>query len=239
MFFEYDQGYSYGKRTSVITREQAETIADLFTAKGIESPFRSVSPMRKHDDGRYVMAYEEHPELVEAVADLPSPWDLDVAHILEARRKAKALEELRAAQARVEHAAIRAYLLAQPASQYLRTPEVRDLSEMAKLATRGDLGNGKPVYSPLPGCKARLKLKEAVTFWYEQASYADHTRYAIPVEMEAGADVGVCRANLGRFCSALRTHNGFAGSGCTWTAELIVEPAGAFVVMDCRASISD
>lgn len=239
MFFEYQGSYDYQKRTSVVTREQADHIADLFESEGIDSPFASEWNGPKDANGRPEMTYLSRPAITSAVQGFDSMWTCDVHHVLSERRKAKHFEEIRAAQGAVANAAIRAYLLALDPVHYLRAPEVRDLSDLAQLAMRGNLGNGKPVYQPEPGCKARLKLKEAVSFWYEQASYADHSRYAVPVELAPDADMTVCRRNLGRFMASLRTHNGYAGSGCTWSAELITTEAGAFVVMDCRASISD
>lgn len=239
MFTYPRNSYSNDKVTSVITREQAEAAAILFEAADL-SPYSTDWDKENNKTGP--ASYLRVPALAEAVANFPQWWTLDVSHVLDERRAAKRIANIRASYEAVEHAAIREYLLNRIDStdaRYLRAAEVRDESELCKLASAPDPTNKKPAYQPNPGCKARLKLKQAVMFYYEQASYADHSRYAVPVEFEGTPDPAACAANLGKFCAALRTHNGFAGSGCTWTAELITNSTGSFVVMDCRASISD
>lgn len=112
-------------------------------------------------------------------------------------------------------------------------PEKTDLSSWAKTASR-KMATNTP-YQPEPGCKAKLKLKDAVMVSSSQEAYADYTTYAVPFVVEEGADMEVCERNLGRFCRALKTHNGFAGSGCTYDAHL----EDGFAVITQRASISD
>lgn len=98
---------------------------------------------------------------------------------------------------------------------------------------------GKEPYRPEPGASARLKLKEAVSFYYEQECYADYSRYAIPADVPADADREVLKRNLRAFGSALRTHTGMAGSGSTWEFELVELPEGAVVIATGRHSIAD
>lgn len=122
----------------------------------------------------------------------------------------------------------------------LRDVKAVDLSSLARQARAGSRRQYGPApYNPEPGCKALLRLREAVhvTWWHD--SYADMAVYAVPVDILAGADLDVCRRNLSRFASALRTHTGLAGSGCTYEAALVQNEAGALVVLTQRASIPD
>jgi hypothetical protein len=233
--------------TEKTPREICERIANDIEALGFDHAFSH----RYYSDGRTSTPIIDELDLAK-YGTLPSRWQLDVQEVLTERSKAKHREKLRVA---VEEVAT-----TEPIKNFLRllwakeergfvAPRVTDLTDLGKLAARDETREvdhhgkkmrlGKPAYTPKEGCKAKLKLKEAVCFSYRQEAYADHTGYAVPVEIEAGADHAVCRENLRLFCDALRTHNGFAGSGCTWEAELVVNEDGAYVVFDCRASIPD
>jgi hypothetical protein len=234
--FKYQSSSYNAERSSVITREQAEHVANLFEAADM-CPYSTDWDKENNKTGPW--SYLRVGAIVEVVKDFPNFWTLDVSHVLDGRRKVRRTKEIRNSFAAVQNLAIREYLRAFPDSPYLRKAETRDESGLCKLATTPHPSNHKPAYVPKPGCKGKLKLREAVVFYYEQASYADHTRFAVPVEFEGTPDRETCCENLGRFCAALRTHNGFAGSGCTWSCELITNEHGSLVVMDCRSSISD
>lgn len=231
--------YSQENR-SVISRELAEKIADAFAAAGIDSPHATEPGAAV--DGKYQSgppSYTLRPEIMALVEGLPKYWTLDVSYIQHDRVMARIKAEQLASYEAVEHAGIRAYLIEHADERGMRKAELSDQSGLARLAIDTGMANGKPVYQPKEGCKAKLKLREAISFSYSQESYADHTQYAVPVDIPADADLKICRSNLSHFCQCLRTHNGFAGSGCTWTSCLIEHPEGPFVILECRASISD
>lgn len=194
-----------------------------------------------------IRAWEYDPETYAVCRELPDSWELDVSQVQGERAQA-AYNAKRRATYEAQKEPIRSFLLAELDAgndRYMRDAEPRDLTDLAKTARQDrrqtlEVRGKKTLVGPMPyapesGCSAKLHLKDAVCYAYEQASYADHSRYAVPVTIEAGADPVVCRRNLGRFMEALRTHNGYAGSGCTWSAEL----RDGFVLLDCRASISD
>lgn len=240
--FTMPASHAYGKpRDSVIGRALAEELADLFTAAGINSPFSKESG--RTVDGRYESgpaSWSKVPAIAAKVAGLPAYWDLDVAFVLGKRREAQALAARVATYEAVENATIRAFLLSlDPNGLGMVKAEPIDLTWMIALSRRDNMANGKPVYQPEPGCKASMKLSAAVHYNYTQEAYADHSRYAVPVELDAAAELTICKRNLQAFCRALRTHNGLAGSGSEWSADLHVGDDGAFVIFDCRASISD
>lgn len=210
-------------------------------------------------DGKYVVgpaSYLRYPVLAEAVAGLPEGWEYQVSAVLaadrdaeHARRDAERRAELVASFEAVENPAIRAYLLTKVDERGYRKPEPNDCSYMAKLAQEDrrqpyerngeTMLLGKGPYEPLPGCKAKLHLKQALAVGYTQEAYADHSYIAIPVTIEEGSDLSVCRQNLYRFAQALRTHTGLAGSGSNWDFTLIETEAGAFVFANGRHSIAD
>jgi hypothetical protein len=199
-------------------------------------------------------SYLRYPVLADAVKDLPEGWDRQVlATVLSARKKsgtrgqAQRDAERRAAYEVVEHPAIRAHLIANFDTRgYREAPKPLDLSWMAKLAasdrrqrgTKGDLYGPTP-YKPQPGCNAKLHLKQAIRMAFVQDSYADLTYAAIPVTIEEGADLTVCKRNLAAFAEACRTHTGLAGSGSNFDLTLIENEGGVFVLFYERASIAD
>lgn len=136
--------------------------------------------------------------------------------------------------------AIRAYMLAHQ-DRYSQKPERVDLSAMAKAATttKNQWGKTRTPYRPEPGCQLRMLLKQAVRASYSQQSYADYSIYLVPVTGEMPADLAICQRNLGNFVRYSDSHTGMAGSGCNYTAELVVNDHGALVVITCRASIAD
>lgn len=236
------------KRIPVITQVTASRIADVFESKGI-SPFGcqygTKAGLSWHHEmnnpsiaecyigmGKFETRHEARPEYYDAevfalVDGLPHGWRHDVYD--EMSRRASEIREANIA-ATVEGIpttdAIRAFLRSQIGTRGFHEPK----RQSAKRTARG--------YNPVPGCNARLRLSEAVSFRYTQESYADHSQFAVPVEGNPNSEA--CRTNLSRLCEAWRTHNGFAGSGCTYTASIHGSEAdGWFVVFDCRASISD
>lgn len=199
-------------------------------------------------------SYLRYPAIADAVKDLPEGWDRQVSDVLSARKKvrndaAQAERDAarRAAYEAIEHPAIRAHLLANFETRgYREAPKAMDLSWMAKLAasdrrqrgTKGDLYGPTP-YKPQPGCNAKLHLKQAIHMAYVQDSYADLTYGAIPVTIENGADLTVCKRNLRAFADACRTHTGMAGSGSNFDLTLMENEGGVFVLFYERASIAD
>lgn len=228
------------ERQAVISEELCKRIADFLEQNDISSPYTTV-----YDKGRN--AAGELPKAIDFIdmaqfGELPEFWTCDVADELGKRSSARHWADVSATVEAIETTeTIREFLRIECANRArgFRKPELRNLCDLAKLAMRSNMGNKKPIYVAESGCDARLHLSRAVCYAYSQESYADHSRYAVPVTIAEGANVEVCKRNLSRFVEALRTHNGYAGSGCTWTAELHTLPAGAFVVFDCRASISD
>jgi len=231
---------------SVISRDLAELLFDL----GAEDwrPVGSIGFCNKvganHDEHIYgpkfksikvgeIKARHYDKVLFAMVDGLPKRWESDVYYIgvERSRAKLKAQEEA-AVESYAGPAVIKRALQAMLADKprCFKPPEVVDMSGLKPLKDRK--------YKPAGGCGAKLKLKEAVSYGYSQESYADHSYYLIPVEGEIG-DASVCRSNLHQWCEAIRTHNGFAGSGSTFSAELVIEPDGAYVKLDIRASISD
>ncbi len=219
-----------------------EEIADTLESAGISSPFstdyEATEAWRQANPGKAVN-YNDHPmtdRLHLDPAQLPEGWRCAVHDILARRRVAELEAE---ADALIEKLPEALRIVAQ-SRRRLRSfrPKAADLRDLWTMNNR----HGKrvnTVYKGDPRCTLRLKLSDAVQIDYEQASYADHSRFVIPVEGERPTDLSSCIANLNRFCDAIRTHNGFAGSGSSWTMELVDTPAGLVVYADCRASISD
>ena len=225
-------------RTSVIGRERAEKIAAAFEAAGIH--YTSQTDRDRTDQyGNELPSYTRFPEIVALVAGLPRFWTVDVNRVLDERSLARGVAARKAQYAAVvTDPAILAYLLEHAADGGMKNAEITDETYLIKLATATD-GRSKPAYQPEPGCKASLKLREAVSFRYEQDAYANYASYAVPVSIEEGADTAVCRRNLNRFAQALRTANGLAGYGSTWDADLIERPEGSFVLLRSRSNIPD
>lgn len=233
--------------TEKTPRDVCERIANDIEALGFDHAFSH----RYYSDGRASTPIIDELDLAK-YGTLPSRWQLDVQEVLTERSRLKHRMKISdAIDALPTTAPIKRLLRACYAAEQrgLQEPKIVDQSSLGQLAVR-DLTEevvvrgkktriGKPAYQPKEGCKAKLKLKEAVRYIYTQEAYADHTLYAVPVEIESGANLDVCRENLRAFCWSICTHNGFAGSGCTWEAELVVDDDGAFVIFNCRASISD
>lgn len=219
-----------------------EQIADTLESAGINSPFstdyEAAEAWRRVNPGR-ALNYSDHPmtdRLCLDTAQLPEGWRAAV-HDLLARRRLAQLEAQADTAIEQLPEALRIVTLSQRRCRSY-SPTAADLRYLWTMNNRhGNRVNN--VYKGDPRCTLRLKLSNAVQIDYEQASYADHLRFVIPVEGECPTDLSSCVANLAHFCDAIRTHNGFAGSGSSWTMELINTPAGLVVYADCRASISD
>lgn len=168
-------------------------------------------------------------------------------------RKAAAKEE-----ARVKHVAgVEAFLATYPASPALE----RRIREETKFGLRGacvpalnpmkwaDRLNrvtnpygGKTTadapYNPEPS-GYKLLLDKAVAVSSTQEAYADMFTDLIPVEIVGPTDRDAALRNLSAIARKLQTHNGFAGSGCTFGFTLSENDDGCYVVMGTRSSISD
>ena len=85
----------------------------------------------------------------------------------------------------------------------------------------------------------KLLLDKAVAVSYSQEAYADMFTSLIPVEVIQPTDTAAAKRNLSAIARKLQTHNGWAGSGCTFGFTLTEEEDGCYVVMSVRSSISD
>ena len=219
-----------------------EEIADKLQAAGIDSPFstdyEAVASWQKTNPGKPIN-YDEHRQVDRLhlpADDLPKGWRLAVANILNSRHIAKLEADSAELFGKLPEPLRTVALMHRRNLTFM--PQSNDLSYLLSLRNRnGDRVSS--VYKPDPRCTLRMKLSQAVRIDYEEASYATHSRYVIPVEGERPADLEPCRGNLTGFCEAIRTHDGFAGSGCSWTMSLIDTGNGFVVYADCRASISD
>ena len=86
-----------------------------------------------------------------------------------------------------------------------------------------------------PAGQARLHLALATSERYTQSSYSDDSVYAIPY---SGTITPESTKRLNDFFWAASNHDGFAGSGCTWSLSSI-DQNRRVVLAHCRASISD
>lgn len=239
---------------AAITADQAVAIADAFEAHGIDSIYSVSFSLPKvpyvGSDGTpgnfnvYQRKYLEFADLIAMVADLPEGWDKAVNAVLSAREEeaAKARHAARIAARiagfeKIENPAIRAYLIKTVEERGRDDAKPADLSHLAARAKQQT--EFKAAYKPKPGCKAKLHLKEALVIGHRQEAYADNTDYIVPVTVEEGSDLAICRANLWDFANACRTANGLAGYGSTWSMELVETPEGCFVLVDQRSSIAD
>jgi len=237
-----------------------EALAELLTSNGIDSPYSTDydSPALaawKAANPHKTAPYSDFPMWKRLNLDeslLPDGWCLKVSNLFSERARA-AFDAKVDAEIALLPPALR--LAIEKSRHGKQSPKPADLSDLVKTAMTdrrypSETGRenrdgsrmliGPSPYQPKPGCNLRMKLKQAVQFEYQQASYADHTRYVIPVEAKGEVgDLNVCRQNLRDFCEALRTHTGLAGSGCTWSAELVETAEGLVVMLDCRASICD
>lgn len=240
--FKYQSPFSNKECESSISREMAEALADADAncmVWGKNNDFGSLPHAFYSDNyGKVVYPVEiksrHYDPKVFAMADgLPRGWESDVYAVKSERMKAAAEAKLVEAYSSFE---------APPAIKAALSSILDERPRGIKAPERSDLSGLKPVrgreYKPAGGCGAKLKLKEAIHYCYSQESYSDDSRYLIPVEGEVG-DPSVCRSNLGKWCEAIRSHNGFAGSGSSYSAELVVSDLGAYVVLYQRASICD
>lgn len=250
--FTYRAAYGSDIRTSVLSRERAERLADAFEANGMGEgsyPFNRIST---NDSPRRFEQVEALLSLVVAEGlDLgdTAKWIWDVDAVMRQRgQERRRLERVAAAEAQ-QNPAVRAYLVEQASALNGRFEIKPDsLAWMCKAATedrrRETTINGKKVllgptpYQPKGGCGMRLKLAEAVRYRYRQEAYADHQEWVVPVE-GAPEDVAVCRDNLYRFAEALRTTNGLAGYGSSYSFSMVQTAEGWVVVVDQRSSIAD
>jgi hypothetical protein len=233
-FLYYLSNHDCKPRESVIDLEAAEKLADLFDKHDLRPHATKLRSSTKENDWRGVPKYVDYPDIMEVVEalDCDHTWRLDVSHLLEERRRERRNRKIQESFAAVDHAGIAAYLMAHESTvRGLKVAEVKDLSYLT------DLARGK--YRPDPNCRAKLCLSRAVHYAYEQAPYADYNYYAVPAEVAGGASLTACRRNLQAFCDAIKTHNGFAGSGAHWSASIETRNGQYFVVLISRASISD
>lgn len=217
-------------------------LADLFQAHGI-----AYTSERDHsdtsiawDDRPYKWA--QVPAIVEQVAASDDSWMKLVDAELTARATRRRLDAITASYYAQPDEAVRTYLVSLDlGTRGLHEAKGCDLSYLKAAAKRAVANNGlkHAAYRPEAGCRASLKLKQAVSFSFTQESYADYTMYAVPVTVEEGADSATCMRNLARFAAACRSHTGFAGSGSNYSAELITTKAGYVVVITDRSSIAD
>lgn len=245
--FAYSSYYTRERTTSRITRELAETIADMAPSGVGMLDWERARDLRRlgfnNTDSEYLYqrgvttytpnVYRRHYDaaLFALTDGLPMHWWCDVSQVQNERADTAAQLRLQLAIDDFEAPApIKRHLRESFDRQErgLRAPELRDLTGL------------KPVrpYTPRGGCGARLMLSKSILYRLSQESYADHTGYLVPVEGEI-LDADICRSNLAGWCEAIRTHNGFAGSGSSWTATLVIDPDGAYVELDARHSISD
>jgi hypothetical protein len=189
-----------------LASETVAALADAYNAAGV-SPYSDFVP--EGFDFAAIEAVDQY-------------WKLAVISV-QGRR---ALEAKIATFA--DRPAIHALLIAAQGAQRGRVEaEATDLTKLCATAARGG-------FQPAEGCRARLKLKDAVVISYEQAAWADYRTYAVPFEGDASSPT--CAANLSRFCAALCTATGIAGVGSTWEADI---PADGLVILRQRSSIAD
>lgn len=240
--FTYTVHGSDRVRESVISRELAEKLADIFNSKGLGPYSTEAGKWIKNEFGTtYVPGTEIWklwPEVVELVEGLDILWKLDVSHIIDERRSAKLKLDRLESIKKIENKNIREWLVTQVDRRGFKYPEETDLSYLVKLArSKGGLNSYKPAYEPKSGCSAKMKLKEAIFYALEHNAYDDTTVFAVPVEIAEDSDLEVCRVNLSRFCQSLLTANGLAGYGSTWRYELMADKG--FVILYQRSSIAD
>jgi hypothetical protein len=253
MTFEFKSAsYPYGIVESLISEEQAQTVLDMLAEAGIDSVFNSATTT---DAASRELRWKSVPAIVQYVENFPASWMFEVSGFQSNQRALKNLEAVRESYAAIENPAIRGELLSKlndvrETPRGFRKAEITDCSHWARTAavdnTRKSTDSkgraftvGKPAYKPEPGCKAALLVKEAVHFSYIQDSWADYSEYLVPIKIEDGADLAVCRRNLAAFARSLSTHNGMAGSGSEWTFTLEEFPAGTVVRAVARHSIAD
>jgi hypothetical protein len=128
----------------------------------------------------------------------------------------------------------------------VQAPKICDLHDTFTAAARrtnDQYGKKRAVYKPVGPCALTMNLKSAVVATYRQEAYSDDSVYYVPVTGKINADdkaaIANCNNNLNAFVRYADTHTGWAGSGCNWSAHLVVTDDGAYVEIGCRSSISD
>lgn len=140
--------------------------------------------------------------------------------------------------------AIKLYMrdFAKTAQRGLHAPVKTDMSRFAQSAKRTTDQYHKPVapWAAKGSCGLVMKLKEAVGFTHTQESYSDDSDTLVPVVGDVTkANLALCQQNVASFFKCGDTHTGMAGSGCNWTASIVTNAAGSFILVHCRASIAD
>lgn len=229
-------------RQSVLSLAQAVELADLFERLGVSGPYATdykTKTWRYDHKGKPVeesaYVWEVNDELRAWCSGLPEFWTCDVAHILRERGSWRFLQRQWELFNAIEHPGIRAHMLANFNRRgYDRhgCGEPCDMTWMAKACRQSRSTQTRGPYEP--SGSARLKLREAILCSTTQEAYSDDRVVAIPVEGEVTAE---SKARLHQLAGSLKTHNGWAGSGCTHS--LTLSECGTFVLLYTRASISD
>ncbi len=175
---------------------------------------------------------------------------------LEPVREARKAAAKAAARAKHE-AGVEAFLASYPASPALerrireetkfglhgaRVPALNPMKWADRLNRVTNPYGGKTTadapYNPEPS-GYKLLLDKAVAVSSTQEAYADMFTDLIPVEIVGPTDRDAALRNLSAIARKLQTHNGLAGSGCTFGFTLSENDDGCYVVMGTRSSISD
>jgi len=245
--YTYVCKWDHKKVETSIPAEVILHLANLFEGSGIDSTFAKV-------DADYSIPYDSRADKytiydsivgyladnVHCLGDDAYHWQAAVNNELFTRAAARYLDSIRASITAHSNKALQAYLLPKVGEdRYMRVLDPSDLRDLVKLSQVGRSTNhGKP-YQPITGSGLSARFRDAVCYAYEQASYADHSRYIVPMDVVGPVNLEVSRKNLNNFLWSLKTHNGFAGSGCTWSGSLFEHDGQYIMVLDCRASISD
>lgn len=251
--FEHPAQHSSPARSSVLTLAHACALADLFEARGLDSPHSTMRDYSKWWRLDYrgkpfeecAPAWAGDPVLMQALEGAPDFWSIDVSTVLSKRSLARAqAARMEATRTFETTPAIRAYMLEHFDDRGARAPERCDMSWMIERAKRTANQFGRPREPWTPDaskCPLRLKLAEGVSFISTQEAYADHSTTIVPVEgpIPEGEMLAECRRRLSDFARRCDSHTGLAGSGTNWSADLIIRPEGAFALISGRHSICD
>lgn len=242
-------------RQPVISSDLANRIADKVETLGFDSLYSSVvirdgriiSKFKGGDySNQYVPLHQVMSEngYTDEFGPLPEFWSVDVADVMAKRESDRHRQRVMAAVGALDApAVIKARLQADVAAGICcRVPEIKDLRFFCESAKRttDQYGKARPAYTPPADCKLTLKLSRAVLASYSQEAYADMSAYYVPVGGNVtSADYNACIRNLNAFVRYANTHTGWAGSGCSYSADLVIEGDAAYAVITCRASIAD